>query len=76
MIYIHLFFCRLLDRDHVDAKEVSLDDEEENGFLKNFKVFFFLFLCSLVFFLFLLDEWLLISCLRFIYISFEYVKKC
>ncbi|EFH45565.1 hypothetical protein ARALYDRAFT_328538 [Arabidopsis lyrata subsp. lyrata] len=29
---------KLLDRDHVDAKEVSLDDEEDNGFLKNFKV--------------------------------------
>lgn len=29
---------RLLDRDHVDAEEASLDDEEEDGFLKAFKV--------------------------------------
>ncbi|CAB79908.1 putative protein [Arabidopsis thaliana] len=29
---------QLLDRNHVDAVEVSLDDEEETDFLKNFKV--------------------------------------
>ncbi|XP_010526237.1 PREDICTED: CHD3-type chromatin-remodeling factor PICKLE-like [Tarenaya hassleriana] len=29
---------KLLDRDHVDAEEASMDDEEENGFLKAFKV--------------------------------------
>lgn len=39
MIYSHLFFCRLLDRDHVDAEEVTVDDEEENDFFKAFKVF-------------------------------------
>lgn len=40
MIDLHLFFCRLLDRDHVDAEEVSIDVVEENEFLKAFKVFF------------------------------------
>ena len=29
----------MLDRDLVEAEEVSVDDEEENGFLKAFKVF-------------------------------------
>jgi chromodomain-helicase-DNA-binding protein 4 len=29
---------KLLDRDLVEAEEVSVDDEEENGFLKAFKV--------------------------------------
>ncbi|XP_010525929.1 PREDICTED: CHD3-type chromatin-remodeling factor PICKLE-like [Tarenaya hassleriana] len=29
---------KLLDRDLVDAEEASMDDEEENGFLKAFKV--------------------------------------
>ncbi|CAN8315046.1 unnamed protein product [Cochlearia groenlandica] len=29
---------KLLDRDIVDAEEVAVDDEEENGFLKAFKV--------------------------------------
>lgn len=35
---LHLLFCRLLDRDIVEAEEVAVDDEEENGFLKAFKV--------------------------------------
>lgn len=29
----------MLDRDIIDAEEVAEDDEEENGFLKAFKVF-------------------------------------
>ncbi|CAA7041549.1 unnamed protein product [Microthlaspi erraticum] len=29
---------KLLDRDHVDAEEVTVDDEEENDFFKAFKV--------------------------------------
>jgi chromodomain-helicase-DNA-binding protein 4 len=33
---------RLLDREQVGDEETSLDDEEEDGFLKAFKVFFFL----------------------------------
>lgn len=29
----------MLDRDLVEAEELAVDDEEENGFLKAFKVF-------------------------------------
>lgn len=32
------FFHRLLDRDQVGDEEASLDDEDEDGFLKAFKV--------------------------------------
>lgn len=42
-IFFHFLFCRLLDRDIVDAEEVAVDDEEENGFLKAFKVCFLFF---------------------------------
>lgn len=35
----HIFFHnRLLDRDQVGHEEATLDDEEEDGFLKAFKV--------------------------------------
>lgn len=34
------FFNRLLDREQVGDEEASLDDEEEDGFLKAFKVLF------------------------------------
>jgi hypothetical protein len=43
---------RLLDREQVGDEETSLDDEEEDGFLKAFKVFFFFnynaFVCYLL----------------------------
>jgi chromodomain-helicase-DNA-binding protein 4 len=35
------FFNRLLDREQIGDEETSLDDEEEDGFLKAFKVFSF-----------------------------------
>ena len=31
-------FYRLLDRDQVGDEEATLDDDEDNGFLKAFKV--------------------------------------
>lgn len=35
----HIFiYNRLLDRDQVGDKEATLDDEDESGFLKAFKV--------------------------------------
>lgn len=37
---ISALFLRLLDRDYIDDEEVSKDGDEENGFLKAFKVFF------------------------------------
>lgn len=37
-ILLLYFFHRLLDRDQVGDEEASLDDEDEDGFLKAFKV--------------------------------------
>lgn len=37
-ILLLCFFHRLLDRDQVGDEEASLDDEDEDGFLKAFKV--------------------------------------
>jgi len=49
---LHCFLNRLLDREQVGDEETSLDDEEEDGFLKAFKVFFFFnynaFVCYLL----------------------------
>lgn len=39
---------RLLDRDQIENEEASLDDEEDDSFLKAFKV-----LCSVIVFFFL-----------------------
>lgn len=35
---MNFFFYRLLDREQVGDEEATLDDDEEDGFLKAFKV--------------------------------------
>lgn len=36
---------RLLDREQVSNEETTVDDEEEDGFLKAFKVWYSVFPC-------------------------------
>lgn len=53
---------RLLDRDQIENEEASLDDEEDDSFLKAFKVLFsvivFFFLFSVPFSVLLIHCWI------------------
>lgn len=40
---MNFFLYRLLDREQVGDEEATLDDDEEDGFLKAFKVFSILY---------------------------------
>jgi len=50
-LFLVYFLNRLLDRDQVGDEEATLDDEDEDGFLKAFKVdcviIFHIYFCSL-----------------------------
>lgn len=40
--------CRLLDREHIGDEDGIVDEEEENSFLKNFKVVYFIYYANVI----------------------------
>lgn len=71
--YFFTLFYRLLDRDQVENEEAAVDDEEDDGFLKAFKVDLFLNCFLILCWMFLKHLEFLIIFLRYTVLSYELV---